>query len=150
MSVMVRPIARHDKVAWRDLWRDYLAFYETSRPDSVFDTTFERLLSEDPKEFNGFVAVDGEDQPIGLVHYLFHRNCWSINDVCYLQDLYVAPAYRGRSIGRALIEAVYHAADASDASSVYWLTQTDNTEARMLYDRVGTLTPFIKYARPAA
>jgi len=33
--------------------------------------------------------------------------------------------------------------------AVYWLTQDFNTEARHLYDRIGVLTSFIKYVRPA-
>mgnify|MGYP002622223755 FL=1 len=56
---------------------------------------------------------------------------------------------RGRGVGRALIQAVYDAADAAGAPSVYWLTQDFNAEARKLYDRIGVVTPFIKYARPA-
>jgi ribosomal protein S18 acetylase RimI-like enzyme len=32
-------------------------------------------------------------------------------------------------VGRALIEAVYAAADANGTPSVYWLTQEENTEA---------------------
>ena len=50
-------------------------------------------------------------------------------------------------MGRALIEAVYQAADAAGAPGVYWLTQDFNTDARRLYDRIGVLTPFIKYSR---
>jgi GNAT superfamily N-acetyltransferase len=69
--------------------------------------------------------------------------------VCYLQDLYADPAVRGTGIGRKLIEAVYAAADAAGAPAVYWLTQDDNATGRRLYDRVGQLTNFIKYQRPA-
>jgi GNAT superfamily N-acetyltransferase len=68
--------------------------------------------------------------------------------VTYLQDLYAVPEARGQGVGRALIKAVYAAADAAGAPSVYWMTQEFNTEARRLYDRVGTLTPFVKYQRP--
>jgi GNAT superfamily N-acetyltransferase len=67
--------------------------------------------------------------------------------VCYLQDLYAKEAVRGQGIGRALIEAVYGAADANGTPSVYWMTQDFNENARLLYDRIGTLTPFIKYSR---
>lgn len=52
-----------------------------------------------------------------------------------------------RGVGRALIEAVYEAADERGAPSVYWLTQDFNETARVLYDRVANLTPFIKYQR---
>ncbi|MDG2406467.1 MAG: GNAT family N-acetyltransferase, partial [Paracoccaceae bacterium] len=44
-------------------------------------------------------------------------------------------------------EAVYQAADAHGTPTVYWLTQDFNHTARQLYDRVATLTPFIKYNR---
>ena len=77
----------------------------------------------------------------GLAHYLFHRHGWRIENVCYLQDLYADPEVRGTGIGRALIEAVYAAADAAGAPSVYWLTQEFNATARRLYDRIGTLDP---------
>ncbi|MCP5458255.1 MAG: GNAT family N-acetyltransferase [Gammaproteobacteria bacterium] len=50
-------------------------------------------------------------------------------------------------VGRALIEAVYAAGDARGADQVYWLTQESNAAARRLYDRVGQLTPFVKYRR---
>jgi GNAT superfamily N-acetyltransferase len=86
-------------------------------------------------------------QPVGLVHYIFHRTNWKIEDVCYLQDLYADEAARGQGVGRRLIEAVYAAADAHGTPSVYWLTQDFNTEARRLYDRIGEPTPFIKYQR---
>lgn len=57
------------------------------------------------------------------------------------------PEMRGAGVGRALIEAVYAAADAHHAGSVYWLTQEFNHTARKLYDRIGVQTPFIKYQR---
>ncbi len=84
---------------------------------------------------------------MGLVHFIFHRHNWKIEDVCYLQDLYADPAMRGSGVGRALIEAVYAAADSHGAPAVYWMTQDFNTTARKLYDRIGQLTPFIKYQR---
>jgi len=82
------------------------------------------------------------------VHYLFHRNTWQVENVCYLEDLFVDSHVRGTSIGRALIEAVYAAADAAGCPNVYWLTQHFNEAGRRLYDRVGRLTPFIRYERP--
>ena len=84
---------------------------------------------------------------MGLTHYLFHRHGWRIENVVYLQDLYVDPEVRGTGAGRALIEAVYRAADEAGCPSVYWLTQDFNSTARQLYDRIATVTPFIKYQR---
>ena len=145
-TLVIRPIGPDDAEEWRRLWRAYLAFYETELPDSVYDSTFSRIVSGRAGEFRGVLALlDGK--PVGLAHYLFHRTCWSVADTCYLQDLFADPDVRGQGIGRALIEAVYAAADAGGAASVYWLTQEFNTTARRLYDRIGVKTPFIKYKR---
>ncbi len=145
-AVTIRPLEPTDREEWTALWRAYLAFYETERPAEVYDTTWERLMTagEDP---HGFCAVDGSGRLVGIVHYIFHRSCWTIGPYCYLQDLYADPSVRGLGVGRALIEAVYAAADAQGASSVYWLTQEFNATARRLYDRIGKVTPFIKYTR---
>lgn len=146
-ELTIRPIRPDDRSDWAELWRAYLEFYESTVPDEVYETTFARLLGEDPQDFHGLIAeVDG--RPVGLVHYVFHRHCWKIENVCYLQDLYAHPDMRGKGVGRALIEAVYAAADAEGAPTVYWMTQDFNHNARKLYDRIGKLTPFIKYQRP--
>ena len=146
MSCVVRPLTQADEPQWRVLWRDYLAFYETEVPGEVYDTYFQRLLGDDPQDYHGLIAeVDGA--PVGLTHYVFHRHGWKIENVCYLQDLYASPVVRGQGVGRAVIEAVYAAADKAGAPSVYWLTQDFNATARQLNDRIGSVTPFIKYNR---
>jgi GNAT superfamily N-acetyltransferase len=142
----IRPPTQDDEAAWRVLWEGYLAFYETEVAEAIKAETFRRLLSPDHPDQNAFVAADATG-PIGLVHYIFHAHCWRIEPVCYLQDLFTAPQARGRGVGRALIEAVYGAADARGAPSVYWMTKHFNHTARRLYDDVGQLTPFIKYVR---
>lgn len=146
-SVTIRPLRSADRAEWCQLWQAYLAFYETVVPDEVYDVTFQRLLGDDRRDFNAFVAeLDG--RLVGLVHYLFHRHAWKVEEVCYLQDLFAHPDVRGTGVGRKLIEEVYHAADHNGTPSVYWLTQDFNVEARKLYDRIGALTPFIRYQRP--
>lgn len=146
-QVALRALQEEDRAEWAGLWRQYLAFYETQVPEPVYESTFARLLGDDPRDFNALVAVDVDGRLVGLVHYLFHRHAWKIEEVCYLQDLFALPQVRGRGIGRRLIEGVYAAADAHGAPSVYWLTQDFNAAARQLYDRIGALTPFIKYQR---
>jgi GNAT superfamily N-acetyltransferase len=83
----------------------------------------------------------------GFAHYLFHRSTWAPKRYCYLEDLFVADNARGRGLGRALIEAVYEKAEAAGASRVYWLTQSSNAEARMLYDKMADNLGFIQYRK---
>lgn len=145
MPLTLRPLSRDDRPEWDRLWTGYLEFYEAVRPREVYDTTFARLLDPSVDQHCLLGLVD--EQPAGLVHFLYHPHHWHIAPVCYLQDLYVSPDVRGHGMGRALIEAVYAAADTRGAADVYWNTQDVNATARALYDRVGVKTPFIKYRR---
>ncbi|WP_428924655.1 N-acetyltransferase family protein [Marinibacterium sp. SX1] len=146
-DLIIRPLRPDDRPAWTALWTAYLEFYDSTVPAEVYDSTFARLMDDAPYDPNGLIALL-DDRPVGLVHYFYHRHCWKVENVCYLQDLYADPSVRGSGVGRALIEAVYAAADAAGAPSVYWMTQDFNETARRLYDRIGTVTPFIKYQRP--
>jgi GNAT superfamily N-acetyltransferase len=96
---------------------------------------FECLLAE----------ADGE--AVGMA---IHRPSYSTFDGrrgLYVEDLFVADSARGRGLGRALIEAVYEKAEAAGASRVYWLTQSSNTQARALYDKVADNLGFIQYRK---
>lgn len=148
-SIQIASLTISDELEWRRLWAGYLEYYQTTVSEEVYQSTFKRMLAGNAgadNEFRGLIAKrDGES--VGLVHFLYHRHGWKIENVCYLQDLYVQNDVRGAGVGRRLIEAVYADADAMKAPSVYWLTQDFNEAGRRLYDQVGTLTPFIKYVR---
>ena len=94
-ELVIRPLQPSDQQEWRRLWTLYLEFYESSVTEEVYETTFARLISGQDNEFAGLIAtLDG--QPVGITHYLFHRHCWRVENVCYLQDLYVDAQLRRR------------------------------------------------------
>jgi GNAT superfamily N-acetyltransferase len=145
VEISVRPLQREHHSAWLPLWRGYQAFYETDIPQDVSELTWARLL--DPAEpAAGALAWDGST-PVGLVHCIRHRSCWTAGDYCYLQDLFVAPSVRGSGIGRKLIEHVYATATREGCARVYWLTHETNAAAMRLYDRLAERSGFIQYRR---
>jgi GNAT superfamily N-acetyltransferase len=145
--MQVRPVEARDEAAWRRLFAGYIAFYNANVPEAVIDATWTRLLAGGEGALYSWVAVDEAGVPIGLANVLFHRSTWSATWYCYLEDLYVEEAQRRRGVGRALIEAVYRAADARGCTRTYWVTQESNATARALYDRVATKGPFVQYRR---
>ena len=147
MTVKIRRVMRDDKPQWAELWRGYLAFYETELPLAAYDACFEAFFQADAAAPRCLVAED-KGALLGLVHYLHHAHCWRPEGAIYLQDLFTAPEARGQGVGGALIKAVYDAADARNVPYVYWLTQEFNATARSLYDKIGVVTPFVKYQRP--
>jgi GNAT superfamily N-acetyltransferase len=144
-NIVIRPIGENEREAWNPLWAGYLAFYETALRPEISDLTWDRFHDPDEQIFALGGYVDGE--LMAIAHYLFHRSTWAPHRYCYLEDLFVAPAARGRGLGRALIEAVYEKARVANASRVYWLTHSDNAQARILYDKVADNLGFIQYRR---
>ena len=144
---MIRELRESDRKGWQRLYEGYQAFYNfPDRPAEFYDKAFARLMSRDTRDFRGLIYEDG-GRLLGLTHYVFHPNLWRDEGVCYLQDLFTSAEARGRGVARALIEGVYAAADKAGVPSVYWLTAEDNYPGRMLYDRVGQRSPFIRYYR---
>ncbi len=143
----VRGLKARDRDAWRRLFAAYIDFYRAEVPEAVIEATWGRLVAGGEGAPVALVAVDDADVPIGLAHVLFHRSTWSATWYCYLEDLFVDPVQRNKGAGRALIEAVYRAADARKCTRTYWVTEERNATARALYDRVATKAPFVQYRR---
>ena len=150
-DLTIRPIEPTDRAAWAPLWDGYNAFYgragATALAPEITDVLWQRLF--DPAEPVFALVAEDAGRLLGLAHFLFHRSTTRIEPVCYLQDLFTAPAARGRGVGRALVEGVYARARDAGAQRVYWQTKTDNATARRLYDQVARHDGFVVYRNDA-
>jgi GNAT superfamily N-acetyltransferase len=144
-EIVIRPLRLDERADWEPLWKGYLDFYKTSVPTETFVVTWARL--HDPAEPMHLLGAYAGGRLCGIVHYLYHRSCWTIGNYCYLQDLFVAADSRKLGLGRALIEAVYKEARAAGASRVHWLTHETNATARALYDTLADRPGFIQYRK---
>src|SRR5262245_29204226 len=144
-NIVIGPIGINERADWEPLWKGYQTFYKTVIPDEATAVTWARL--HDPSEPMEVLGAYVDGKLTGIVHYVFHRSCWSVGNYCYLQDLFVAEGARNLGLGRALIAAVEARARAEGASRVYWLTHETNTDARALYDKVAERPGFIQYRK---
>lgn len=146
--LVVRPIAATDLEAWARLWAGYNAFYgregATALAPAITQATWQRFF--DPAEPVFALVALRQGQLLGLTHYLYHRSTTRLELTCYLQDLFTAPQARGQGVGRALIQGVYAAAQASGIHRVYWQTHQSNSAGRLLYDKVARHLGFIVYS----
>jgi GNAT superfamily N-acetyltransferase len=141
----LRPFAADDFAAWYPLWRGYQAFYKVDLPLDTSQITWQRLLDEREPMHGTFALAEGK--PVGLVHFIEHRSCWTPGNYMYLQDLFVQDGMRGRGIGRLLIEHVYQDAARRGCSRVHWLTHESNRDAMLLYDRIAERSGFVQYRK---
>jgi GNAT superfamily N-acetyltransferase len=144
-NVVIRPIRADEQAAWEPLWKGYQTFYKVVIPEQTTAVVWARL--HDPAEPMDVLGAYVDGKLCGIVHYIFHRTCWTVGDYCYLQDLFVAEDARNLGLGRALIAAVETKARAAGASRVYWLTHETNMSARALYDKLAERSGFIQYRK---
>ncbi|MCK0195667.1 GNAT family N-acetyltransferase [Ancylobacter sp. 6x-1] len=145
-ETVIRSLHPTDCTDWTILWAAYQRFYEVDIPAATSALTWERLM-DSAEPVHGAIAVDAATgEALGLVHFIEHRSTWVATRSVYLEDLYVAPAARGRGTGRALIGYVADQARQIGAPGIYWLTHQTNATARTLYDSVtGGPSGFLHY-----
>lgn len=144
-TLEIRAVGSADHADWLPLWQGYQRFYKSQIAEQTSALTWQRFL--DPAEPMHAALAWQDGRAVALVHWIFHRSCWTTGDYCYLQDLYVDESLRGSGIGRRMIEHVYAQAQAAGASRVHWLTQEDNYAGRQLYDRIAERSGFIQYRK---
>jgi len=79
----------------------------------------------------------GGPGPDGLAVLRFREAIWSEALECYLAELYVAPAKRGRGLGRALMNAAMELARRTGADYMDLGTSEADGVARALYESLG-------------
>ncbi len=131
----VQKASRADRAGWEAIWADNCRHFDASDMDRLsIDALWVRIL--DPAHpMDAWLAFDeavGPD-PVGLAHTILHPHTFPLKQVCYLEDLFVAPAARRRGIARALIAAVAEAGRLHGWQRIYWVTETTNVTAQRLY-----------------
>ena len=143
MTVLVRDLTLADEPRWRQLYGEYLEFYEAQKSETSIDLVWQRLTSEPPQIHSLVAELNGE--VVGICHFHYQVSTWSDTTQCYLEDMYVDEAVRRQGIARTLIESVKTQAASSAATELYWITRQSNLRAQALYDKVATKTDFIRY-----
>lgn len=141
--MFIRDAFPSDETSWRRLWAGYLAFYEADLPDEVTAKTWERLI----RKQDGLICrvAEKDSEICGFSLSVLHAATWTLAPSCYLEDLFVAPDYRGRGVGEALIRDLAGLAKTNGWSRLYWHTQAGNTTARSVYDRFTKADDFVRY-----
>lgn len=139
----IRAALPSDEAAWRQLWSGYLDFYRVDLAEETTQRTWRRIL--DPESAVLCIVAEVDGQVRGFAHCVVHENTWETQPVCYLEDLFVAPAARGQGVAATLIEWLRNAMRAEGWARVYWVTKADNARARRLYDRFAPVDDVVRY-----
>ena len=133
---MIRPAVREDVPAILSLIRE-LAEYERS-PSSVVateDLLESALFGPSPAVYCHVAVVDGA--VVGFALWFLNFSTWLGRHGLYLEDLFVRPAYRGRGLGKALLETLIVLARERGYGRVEWVVLDWNTPAQDFYRSLG-------------
>ncbi len=137
MSVPDDPAVRRataaDAAVVGRLLHDFNAEYDdpTPGPDKLAERIRQLLAGGDTA-----VLLAGAG-PDGLAVLRFRPALWSEALECYLAELYVTPAVRGRGLGRALMNAAMDLARDEGADYMDLGTAETDVAARALYESLG-------------
>ena len=140
--MIIRDPLPEDEAAWKRLWSGYNAFYETRVDDAVTERTWQRILDPSSAIFARLAAHN--DDIVGFSVCVLHEGTWTVEPICYLEDLFVGPNWRGKGAGRLLIQDLVDRARARHWSRLYWHTRAGNP-ARRLYDDFAKADDFVRY-----
>lgn len=143
VEVEIRAVCEQDRPDWCKLFASYGHFYDQQMSDRVLDRVWGWLMDEDHST-NGLVAVKN-GQIVGFAHFRSYFRTLTGSSACFLDDLFVIPAERGRGVGRRLIEATSVLAEKAGWDFVRWMTAQDNRQAQQLYNSVADKTEWLTY-----
>lgn len=114
-----------------------LAAYERA-PDAVKAT--EADLRRDgfgPKPYFACHLAELDGRAAGFAFYFFDYSTWMGRPGIYLEDIFVYPEFRGRGIGKALLQRVAAVAVEKGCARLKWEVLDWNTPAIEFYSAMG-------------
>jgi len=139
MQVQVRKARERDIPQLWQLMKE-LAVFEGYIEDFAITTQIilEKGFRKAPPDFHCLVAEDLQSSKlVGMVVYYFLPYTARNRPTMFLKELYVAPEYRGKKIGNALMQRVAKEAVLHNCYTIRWLVAPWNGAAVRFYERMG-------------
>jgi ribosomal protein S18 acetylase RimI-like enzyme len=134
--IIVRPAKAADVELLVPLFEGYRAFYKCDPNQKAARVFLEQRL--DRGESSIFIAIDETNRVgAGFVQLYPVFSSLQMKPAWILNDLFVAPAYRGQHLSRRLMDAARDFAVSTRATTLTLETANDNTVARALYESLG-------------
>jgi GNAT superfamily N-acetyltransferase len=100
---------------------------------------FRRALFGPDRHAHALIAFWG-DAPVGLALYFRTFSTFLGKPGIYLEDIFVEPEYRGRGIGKALLQRLARIAKDQNCGRLEWSVLTWNQPSIDFYHKLGAVT----------
>ena len=133
-SPLIRTVRPADREQWEELFLAYGVFYETAFTPEILEGVWQWLM--DAAHPVSCFVVEGDGVLLGFAHLREHPDTFVAGSSWFLDDLYTRPENRGQGVARALISALTNHVNERGGGTLRWITSSENTQARALYDQV--------------
>lgn len=134
---MIEPVSNDNLEEILPLIEQYQAFYNVKDISTQKNREFFSQFGEsNPLGCQFIFRESGKAVGFATVYFTFTSTIAS--KVAVLNDLYTSPDYRGKGIGKQLIEHCHRYAVQQGAARLQWVTAPDNEPAQKLYDSMNT------------
>lgn len=134
---MIEVVEKNNLAELLPLIRAYQEFYNVAEISDEKNTEFFAQFGESSTTGCQFIYRENGDV-VGFATVYFSFTSTITAKVAVLNDLYTLPNYRGKGIGRQLIEHCRGYAANNGAVRLQWVTAPDNEQAQKLYDSMNT------------
>lgn len=129
----IRPAQQEDCPAMLELIRELALFEKAPEQVSVSLSHFEESGFGEKPVWWAFVAEDNQ-KIVGMALYYIRYSTWK-GQRMYLEDIIVNEAYRGKGLGRLLMERLFVEAKEKGFSGMLWQVLDWNEPAINFYKR---------------
>ena len=140
----VEALNKSDKDKWSELYHGYAGFYEMEMNQDILDTVWSWIHSSEVK-FYSIGVKSSENELIGFMHYREMPSPLRGKLVGFLDDLFVHPDFRGTGAVQLLFGELKIQAKKNDWPYVRWITATDTSRARKVYNQISKPIDFVTY-----
>ena len=140
---MIRKLERKDKGNWIKLYCGYAKFYKVSMNNEILNTLWNWIHYGN--HIVNAICYQFEGKIVGIAHYRTMPRPIKGQYICFLDDLFVEPDFRGQKIAQKLISHLKSLSKANNWDGIRWITHSSNENAKKLYDKIANNTGFELY-----
>ncbi|HMJ37985.1 MAG TPA: GNAT family N-acetyltransferase [Verrucomicrobiae bacterium] len=136
MTLVIRPAEAADVPVIADLIRGLARYEKLEQEVTMTEELLAKNLFGSERYAETLLAEDGE-APVGFALFFHNFSTFLALPGIYLEDLFVVPEYRGRGIGRALLQRLATIAVERGCGRLEWSVLDWNRDAIGFYERLG-------------
>lgn len=132
----IRPATKTDVPTILSLIRGLADFEKLSHEVVATEEKLERTLFT-PNAKAEVIIAEWEGRPVGFALFFHSYSTFLAQNGIYLEDLFVLPEYRSKSIGKALLQHLAQIAGERDCGRLEWSCLDWNERALKFYRGLG-------------